>query len=59
MLSHPAVEEKAASLRVRCLGHPVTTNGVSVNGENTEEMCQMHGNEAFNLKQTVLVYYEN
>ena len=55
----PAVEEKAASLGVVYLGHPVTADGVSVNGENTEEMHQTHGNEALNLKQIVLVYYKN
>ena len=53
------MEEKAASLRVGYLAHPVTADVVSVNGENTEEMCQMRGNKAFNLKQTVLMYYEN
>jgi len=53
------VKEKAASLRVGYLGCPVTADGVSVNGENTEETCQMRGNEAFNLKQIALVYYEN
>ena len=53
------VEERAASLGVGYLGCPVTADGVSVNRENIEETHQMHGNEAFNLKQTVLVYYEN
>jgi len=53
------VEEKAASLRVGYLGCPVTADGVGVNRENTEEMRQMCGNEALNLKQIVLIYYEN
>ena len=53
------MEEKAASLWVVYLGCPVTADGVSVNGENTEETHQTCGNEALNLKQIVLVYYKN
>jgi len=53
------VEEKIAPLRVRYLGHPVTADGVSVIGEDIEEMHQMHGNKTIYLKQTVLIYYKN
>jgi len=36
------VEEKVTSLRVKYLGNPVTTNGVSVNGEKTQRKCIKH-----------------